>query len=470
MNIIETVFIGLVVINIIVLFIKKDMNKKYSLGILLSLFTFFILYLLNIQSRWQTISLYLSYLIIFILDFLLLIKSALLKKHSIVKKIFLVFSTILVFVTIVSSIVLPVNKIPTPSGNYRIGTKTFNITDTNRLESYGNTTYRRIRIQLFYPSDVVLNHEQSPWFIDGKGTYQGLASSMNLPSFLISHTKNIMSNSYIDAPISSKENEYPVIVLSHGWSSLRNLHVDLAEEFASNGYVVVLIEHTYGSLATVFNEDDIVNINYDALPETSSQEEFMGYANKLVLTYASDVKTALDTLAKFNDGVDLNMFKDRLDLSNIGLLGHSTGGGGDVSLALNDTRIKALVGLDAWVEPISKDQIDKGLNIPTLFFRSESWQNLDNNLNLYDLIKGNENNSYLYQIDGTIHTDFSMVYMFDSPLARAINLTGTVKKDTLLNIEKTMLTSFFNKNLKNKEAENLDNLATGWKMVRRITL
>jgi hypothetical protein len=47
-------------------------------------------------------------------------------------------------------------------------------------------------------------------------------------------------------------------------------------------------------------------------------------------------------------------------MTRIGLLGHSTGGA-DVAVAINDIRIKALVGMDDWVEPIyDDDEIEKG--------------------------------------------------------------------------------------------------------------
>lgn len=45
------------------------------------------------------------------------------------------------------------------------------------------------------------------------------------------------------------------------------------------------------------------------------------------------------------------------DLKKIGVLGHSTGGGAAVLISLNDPRIRSLVGLDAWVEPIGDDKL-----------------------------------------------------------------------------------------------------------------
>ena len=281
-------------------------------------------------------------------------------------------------------------------------------------------------------------YEKAPWLEDGKVVSRALARDFGLPSFVLDHTIDIMSNSYFEAPINDDLSEYPVIVISHGWRGFRNLHTDFAEDLASMGYIVIGIDHSYGSVATVFSDDEIAYLNLDALPDRETTDEFLDYANQLVYTYASDITTTIDYLEEINMESNASRFSGKLDLSNIGLLGHSTGGGADVAVALNDTRIAALIGLDAWVEPIEDNEITKGLSIPSLFIRSGDWEVGLNNANLYSLIENSSTPSMLFQIDGTTHFDFTMVYMY-SPFTTYLGFTGDVEGQYLNSIQKSMI-------------------------------
>ena len=145
-------------------------------------------------------------------------------------------------------------------------------------------------------------------------------------------------------------------------------------------------------------------------------------------------------------------------------MGHSTGGGGDVVVALEDERIDAVLGLDAWVEAIDEEDINKGLSMPSLFLRSGAWETGENNANLYNVIQ-NSTSSELYQIDGTTHYDFAMVYMY-SPLTKYINFTGDVDSAYLTDILKTTITDFFNRTLLQDDSSTLT--IDDWDEVRRI--
>jgi hypothetical protein len=276
-----------------------------------------------------------------------------------------------------------------------------------------------------------------------------------------------MSNSYQDAPISESSNDYPIIVISHGWRGFKNLHTDLAEEFASIGYIVISIDHTYGSVATVFSEEEIAYLNLDALPNRDETTDFLLYANTLVNTYAGDITLTLNELEKMNSGVISSQFDGKLDLNNIGLLGHSTGGGAGTAVAINDDRIKALFGMDSWVEPIDDLEIGKGLDIPTVFLRSESWIDGLNNTNLMTLVEDNISNTRLYNIYGTTHYDFSMAYMY-SPLTKNLGMTGELDGEYLVSIFKSMMTDFFDQTLKVDNNVGLIIIEDNWQEVVKI--
>ncbi len=360
-----------------------------------------------------------------------------------------IIMTVLLLSSLVSALLFPYYDIPKPTGDYLIGTKVYEVEDASRTEKYDSTgDKRKFRLQVWYPADSKDGLKRVPWLYDGKEIARGLSKDSGLPYFLLDKLSLVRSNSYEDALISAKGEKYPVIILSHGWRGVRNLHQDFTEELASRGYIVFSIDHTYGSAATVFENGRVALINYEALP--SGSPEYMKKANQLVNTYADDVSKTIDFVNELNEND--STFKSKLDLNQIGLVGHSTGGGADIRVALRDKRVKAVIGLDPWVEPIKKENISIGLTVPSLILRSKQWEVGPNNDNLGLLVNNSENKPIVYQIEGTTHYDFSMVYMYSSAVKK-LGFSGSIDSVHLTSILKESLTSFFDQTLKGKKTD-----------------
>lgn len=445
---------------------KKTIKKQYVLTLLSVITLIFFLHLIFEEIRWQ---LYIFYFIYISLGIIIYLKSIINISVKRILKRFITLGLILLIITFISSIlVFPMYNIPTPSGDYLVGTESYIIKDDSRNELYTEdlNDIRKIKIQAWYPTDTIEGYNQATWLEDGTLVSRGLSKDIGLPFFVLDHTTNILSNSYHKAPLSDRLDTYPVVIMSHGWRGFRNLHTDFAEELASIGYFVIGIDHTYGSVATVFDSNDVAYVNEDALPDRQTTPDFLEYANQLVYTYAADITTTINYLEELNSNMINSRFSNRLDLTKIGLLGHSTGGGADVAVALDDERIDAIIGLDAWVEPIKETKIDVGLMIPSLFIRSETWETGYNNITLNALIDNSTYPTLLYQIDGTTHYDFTMVYMY-SPLTKYIGFSGTIDSGYLNLILKSMITSFFDRTLKDEQNSEID--VDQWEEVKLIS-
>jgi dienelactone hydrolase len=363
---------------------------------------------------------------------------------------------VLLVITILAAIILPTMKLPKPSGDYEIGTRTFEVEDKTRKEIYTEdpSDNRKIKYQVWYPTEDIKNSTKAKWISGGKEVTRGIASSMSLPGFVLDHTATIESNSYLNAPISDALDNYPVVVISHGWQGFRELHTDYAEELASNGFIVVSIDHTYGSLGVKFDDGEVALLNKELLPSDSKPSIFDPAAALLVSTYGEDVRTVLNDLE--NTNTTHQDLKGKLDLDSVGLLGHSTGGGGDVYLALEDTRIKAFMGLDAWVKPVDPQKLQQGLPIPSLFLRSEQWSIGPNNDALAILFEESDNIE-LIQMNQTNHVDFAMTYMY-SPLSKYVGFTGELGGRKSSDIQRDFILAFFDQTLKNNDSINNDYL------------
>jgi predicted dienelactone hydrolase len=288
---------------------------------------------------------------------------------------------------------------------------------------------------------------------------------MKLPDFLLTHLALVKSNSYENAELSGAQEKYPVIVISHGWTGFRNIHTNFAEMLASSGYVVVAIDHTYGSLATAFDNGETVYLNRDALPSGLPKDEYAKYSNNLVSTYAGDIITTINEIEKMNK--EDKSFKNRFDLDKIGVMGHSTGGGGSVKAAMLDSRIKAVFGLDPWVEPVDSELIAKGLEVPAVFLRSEQWKDKPNNANLFALINNSKNDTQLYSIAGTIHNDFTIVNVI-SPILKYLKMSGSLDSKKSMDIQQDYVLSFFDKYLKGENHDLLNQKNSPYSEVMNI--
>lgn len=443
---------------------KKDLKKPYGVLLLTMTGMVMILHMLFEGARWQMYPLYGA---IVILGFLVYMKSIMGKSlKRLVNRGLIVGTITLSGIAFLALVSFPIYELPTPSGEHLVGTESFIIEDTNRTERYGDleNVHRTFKVQSWYPAQRTQGFERTAWIADGKTVSRALAKDIGLPYFFLDHTSDIESHAYLEAPISQSSDQYPVVILSHGWRGFRNLHTDYAEALASQGYIVIGIDHTYGSVATVL-EEETRYLDPEALPPREITADFLDHANELVNTYASDVETTINYLEAMSEGEHASEFASALDLSALGLLGHSTGGGADVAVALRDERIKAVIGLDAWVEPIKEDKVENGLSIPSLFLRSGDWEISYNNDHLYTLIQNSTASASLYQIDGTTHYDFAMVHMY-SPLTKYIGFSGSVESDKLDSMLRSMISDFFDGTLKNSGSSDIN--PDIWEEVRSI--
>lgn len=440
---------------------KKD-NKNYRALILLLPIMAAHIFIEGI--RWQMYGVY-AYLIYLVLRLMILPKKRLSIGESGQNKGIAVLSVVAVVLSIFLSLLFKMNELPQLTGNYEVGTISLDLVDDNRPELYSDTpgNPRKIRVQFWYPIDEHTDKKLVPWMADGKLIAEAVPEEAGLPGFLMDSAALIYSNSYGNANVSKVEETYPLVIISHGWTGFRNLHTDVAELLASNGYIAVSIDHTYGSLVTMFDNGDIAMLDRNALPSREETSDFLTYADKLVTTYAYDDRLVLDYLGRLTTD---SLFYHRIDFDHIGAFGHSTGGGGAVKLSLEDPRIKAVFGLDPWVEPVGHEELSKGMQIPSLFIRSEMWQEGYNNAYLKTLVEHSTIKPMTYQMNGSNHLDFTMLYMYQ-PLYKYIGYSGKLDANENASIQREFILHFFDTTLKGIN-NSLDSLVDQYEPIVKI--
>jgi predicted dienelactone hydrolase len=393
--------------------------------------------------RWQMIPLYALTLILSVLSIFI----------SEVKPLASTLILVLVAVSIALPTLLPIPKIPQPSGAFKVGTTSYEFTDFARKELYsGKDEPRRFMVQVWYPSEVTFTTRHTPWMSESKIYTRAISNYLELPSFFLDHLSLSISPAYPNVPLAKASKPYPVILFSHGWGGFSAQNTGQAVELASRGYVVIGMQHTYGAIVTVFPDGTVALNNPKALPrnpDDPNNNEVV--AHKLVDQWSGDMAFVLDQFQGFNKEMG-NLFFQKLDMERIGVYGHSTGGGAAIQFCGGDSRCKAVLGMDPFMWPVSAEVIENGFSQSSFFMFSQGWADLVDSQNnkLFDQFYPNIiNNSGVIIINGTKHFDFTDVPLL-SPIAPQLGLKGPLNGKRVTKIVNAYLLDFFEMTLNNK--------------------
>jgi len=357
---------------------------------------------------------------------------------------------ILLIGALLPPVLLPVPKTPAPGGPYPVGTLTVMLVDDSRREFYSDdpTEPRAIMVQVWYPAQTT-GGKPAAWIDYADVFGPVMAQYLELPEYFLDHVRYSRSHAYTDAPPRESNAPLPVLLFSHGWNGFRAQNTYQMEELASYGYVVLAPEHTYGSIVTLFPDGQVAYNNPQAMPydDDLSDEEFRPIANRLIQQWSGDLSFILDVLGSNQLEGTLGELSAQLDLTRVGVLGHSTGGGAIVDFCARDPRCAAGLGMDTYMKPVSDKVIAQGLSQPFLFMFSETWPSESNTL-LFDALYTNQAGpGAVLSIAGTAHYDFSDLPAF-SPLAHRLGLKGPLNGGRVLEIIRTYSVGFFDEYLR----------------------
>jgi dienelactone hydrolase len=248
---------------------------------------------------------------------------------------------------------------------------------------------RKIVISFYYPAD-------ESWGRDGQALYSNLYSPREDKFFDtfknmitikddLDKTKfleNLKTNIYNEAPICNKPVTYPVIIQSTGLGSPRDYMTFNIEKLVSAGYVVFTIGHTYDSMLTVLPNGEVIE---PAKNEITQDEKV-----SLIDVRKNDILFMLNELERLNNEDDV--IKNKLNLSRIGIIGHSLGGSAVFKAAQCDSRIKAAVLFDASLHFLNLSEAVKNkqtLSTPVLNFRRGTFDYETSMQSYIDFMKNN---------------------------------------------------------------------------------
>lgn len=345
-------------------------------------------------------------------------------------------------------LLFPLPQLPAPSGPFAVGTFSFELSDMNRQEIFGERagSPRTVVVRVWYPSDDPSGGVAAPWTEDIEPMVRAMARYGGLPAWMFGHLPLVRSNARWQASLSTAQERHPVVFFEHGRAGWRSQNSFLTEDLASHGYVVVAVEHPYTALLTVFADGSRASLLPDALPTGNSEAEREA-ARRAVRQWTEDVRFVATAL---RIGV-VPQFEGRLELGRVGVGGHSTGGASALELCAAWRSCGAVVALDAWLLPVSDEAIETGWEVPALFLQSDPALEVfepANGVRLAEIAGNLRGETSLLQLDGSGHHDFDDTGSF-SPVARFIGYSkGPIRSGRAFGVIRGVTRSFFDRHLR----------------------
>ncbi|MBD2019899.1 hypothetical protein H6F43_06820 [Leptolyngbya sp. FACHB-36] len=367
----------------------------------------------------------------------------------------------------------PSLKLPALKGSYQVGTTSYYLVDSSRKETYTSEIYdlatqklittllpsdrRELMIYVWYPAKAKPNSISAPYIDEGFA----LATAESFgPLFGVSPdvftkliTQAVLSNSISKATPTQPINRYPVVIFSPGFGSTPKWYTSQIEQLVSQGYVVIGVNPTYEAPALFPGGRILTQSTVFDFKSASKDTEFRTF-NQATTIRAKDVSFVLNELQRLNRKDPQNLLTGRLNLSRVGIIGHSLGANTAIEAMRIDRRIKAAISMDCGeygelFNKESKQRLDRPVMVMSRE-KQEVWSQL-----LYERVRSD---AYKLRIKGSVHVTFidiglvSLLFAANSPGAELPikKELGTIKPLRAATIINDYTLAFFDQYLKNK--------------------
>jgi pimeloyl-ACP methyl ester carboxylesterase len=171
--------------------------------------------------------------------------------------------------------------------------------------------------------------------------------------------------------VSPRQQSYPVVIVRAGASASVLNYSTLAEDLASHGYIVVGFDAPYRTGRVVFPDGRIMERTEQNNPETCvvpDRTQMERCASRVMSAWNGDIAFVLDRLARLTKSDSSGKFAGRIDMTRVGVFGHSLGGAVAAQFCHEDSRCRAGIDIDGAPHG---SVIGAGLMQPFMFLLSD---------------------------------------------------------------------------------------------------
>ena len=328
-------------------------------------------------------------------------------------------------------------ELPAPTGAFAVGRWTTTFVD-DRIDPFAPSPgqKRELFVWIWYPAAAGQTGATMDDYLPAPLGAEVDRHTPALFRFLTRDRSKVHAHSIRDADVSSGERSYPVVIMRAGASSEVWNYSTLAEDLASHGYVVVGFDAPYRTGVVVFPDGRVISRLPENNPERCEEQPLAQQSScvsKVLNGWTADVGFTLDRLERMNAD-PAGKVTGRLDMTRVGVFGHSFGGATAAQFCHDDSRCKAGIDLDG---QLFGSVVQEGLHQPFMFILSsqihssdpETRQILANIQSIYDRLP--PDGRLRIEIRGANHFLFSD----DGALLKSHLVMGTLRTLGILGIE-----------------------------------
>ncbi|MFE6857595.1 hypothetical protein [Nocardia sp. NPDC057668] len=248
---------------------------------------------------------------------------------------------------------------PAPTGSHPVGVTEVHFVDAGRVDPWAGGD-RELMVQIWYPAEDSGSSEPAVWMpAGGREAQRDYLDGLGVPA---RSWRLGPSHSYPNRPARQGIGRFPVLLNSPGMTDTTGWSTAQAEDLASHGYVVVAMNHTHEAFAVHFPDGRVERtvVPLDSPPEVLSDVLLPNRVadTRFVLAELADAAAGGPTAAALPAELAAN-----LDLTRVGMFGHSLGGSTTVQALHDEPGIRAGVNLDG---PVLGSVADEGTDKPLL--------------------------------------------------------------------------------------------------------
>ncbi|GER89506.1 alpha/beta hydrolase [Dictyobacter vulcani] len=358
-------------------------------------------------------------------------------------------SLLLVFIIIIVSCVAyieiqrhQVRVLLAPTGTSAVGRREYDWTDQARIDPLALHAgmKRELVVWSWYPAEHVAGAQTAP--------YLPPAWAQASDNAIVQSSDALQTHSVDRAPLATGAARYPVLIFEPGMGKMPTQYTTLLEDLASHGYIIFAITPTYSSNIVVFPDGRQAPSTPAGSVEAAANLQAAG--NQLIPVWAQDITFVMDQLTRLNT-LPGDIFSQHLDLTRLGVFGHSFGGAAAAQACHLDARCKAGIDLDG---DFFGNVVQTGLDKPFMVIEHDEGSCSDVDCHSFQteirsvLRTVPPDARYHISVKDTEHFNFSDYAVYFS-LFRFFGVLGSIDGVRGVKVTRTYIRAFFDTHLNN---------------------
>ncbi len=205
---------------------------------------------------------------------------------------------------------------------------------------------RPLSVEIWYPSDTPGSGSTVPYMDRAEADETVLAAQKAglLPTvtlkFSPEFSDRVRTHTYANLPFARSLTMAPLLLFSPGYNLQPRSYTAFIEEAVSWGYIVVAMSHTLYTPLTTFADGSTISLTHDV-----NDSDLLFDAD----VWLADARFVLGEIVKTASSDPYGEIEGHVDLTKIGMFGHSFGGSTSVGMLANDDRVMAAMDFDGTI-------------------------------------------------------------------------------------------------------------------------